>query len=189
LLNIIAGTFSVGVPPIPPSSYESIATVTVGSGGQADVEFTSIPSGFEHLQIRVLSRDTRSANSNNFNTRMNGDTASNYSIHILYGNGSSALAYGEASSTFTEGGTETSASATASIFGVAIIDILDYDNTNKYKTLRSLSGNDRNGAGDMRFYSGVWLNTNAITSLKFTPETSGNFAEYSSFALYGIKGV
>ncbi len=189
MLNIIAGTLSVGVTPST-SSYESIATVTVGSGGQADVEFTSIPSGFEHLQIRVLSRDTKSANSNNFITRMNGDTASNYSIHILYGNGSSsALAYGEANSTYAIGGSETSASATASIFGVAIIDILDYDNTNKYKTLRSLSGNDRNGAGDMRFYSGAWRNTNAITSLKFTPESSGNFAQYSSFALYGIKGA
>jgi hypothetical protein len=67
------------------------------------------------------------------------------------------------------------------------MDILDYANTNKYKTTRTLIGRDRNGAGIMLFHSGLYQSTNAITSLKFFPST-GNFAQYTQFALYGIKG-
>jgi hypothetical protein len=37
------------------TSYESIETVTVGSGGSATVlTFSSIPATYTHLQIRVL---------------------------------------------------------------------------------------------------------------------------------------
>jgi hypothetical protein len=46
MLNIVSGLFSEGAPPVSPTSYESIQTVTVGSGGAADITFTSIPSDF-----------------------------------------------------------------------------------------------------------------------------------------------
>jgi hypothetical protein len=69
------------------------------------------------------------------------------------------------------------------------MDILDYANTNKYKTVRTLSGYDLNNAtyGALRSYSGLWMNTNAITSIKFYAD-GVNLAQYSQFALYGIKG-
>jgi hypothetical protein len=35
--------------------------------------------------------------------------------------------------------------------------------------------------------SGVWINTTAVNAVTVIPY-GGNFAEYSSFALYGIKG-
>ena len=78
------------------------------------------------------------------------------------------------------------ASATASIFGSAIIDIFDYANTNKYKTMRSLYGSDLNGSGQVGIASSVWMNTNAINSIKLY-FTSSNLAQYSSFALFGVK--
>jgi hypothetical protein len=34
------------------TSYESIETVTVGSGGSATVTFSSIPATYTHLQIK-----------------------------------------------------------------------------------------------------------------------------------------
>jgi hypothetical protein len=68
-----------------------------------------------------------------------------------------------------------------------ICDVLDYANTNKFKTLRSLTGNDRNGSGSIWLDSGLWRSTSAITSIKFTTGTA--FAQYSQFALYGIKGA
>ena len=44
-------------------SYESIATVTVGSGGSSYIEFTSIPGTYTHLQIRGILRNTGSSSS------------------------------------------------------------------------------------------------------------------------------
>jgi hypothetical protein len=74
----------------------------------------------------------------------------------------------------------------ANTFGTFILDILDYKDTNKYKTARSLDGSDANGSGEISLRSGSWRNTAAITSITLTPTGTG-IAQYSSFALYGIK--
>ncbi len=79
------------------------------------------------------------------------------------------------------------ANATANIFGAGIIDILDYKNTNKSTTTRSLTGIDRNGSGNTRIDSGNWRNNNAITSIQLINGSSTNFVANSSFILYGIK--
>jgi hypothetical protein len=43
-------------------------------------------------------------------------------------------------------------------------------------------------AGEAFFMSSLWMSTSAITSIKLYPNT-GNWAQYSHFALYGIKGA
>ncbi len=172
------------------SSYESIATVTVGSGGSTTISFTSIPSTFKHLQIRCIAKNTYTpaAGNDNLTLQFNSDTGSNYSRHALYGTGASALAFGVANSTFAQGGIEPrSNSSEANVFSASVIDILDYADANKYKTVRSLSGSDRNGAGDIYFGSGSWRNTAAVTSITMGTDLNP-FAQYSHFALYGIKG-
>jgi hypothetical protein len=78
--------------------------------------------------------------------------------------------------------------ADTNIFGTAVFDLLDYTNTSKYKTTRSLTGHDKNGSGLIVLYSGLWLNTAAVTSITVLPNT-GNFNQYTSAALYGIKGA
>jgi hypothetical protein len=173
------------------NSYESIATTTVGSGGSANVEFTSIPSTYTHLQLRWIARGADASNNRNCNINFNSDTGSNYAYHILAGDGSAASASATTTTTGFLGQRMPAASATASIFGAAVIDILDYTNTNKYKTARIISAFDDNGGtfgGIVRFISGLWMNTNAITSIKLQMNV-GNIAEYSQFALYGIKGA
>jgi hypothetical protein len=178
LLNTILGSFSSGVA-ASTNSYESIATVTVGSGGAANIEFTSIPSTYTHLQIRGIGLITSAGG---FTVQFNSDTGSNYSWHQLYGEGSIAQSNSGATQTFMYmaygGGSATAPNA-------LVTDILDYANTNKYKTLRSLSGNDLNGSGGIQFWSGNWRSTSAITSIKVT----ASFNQYSQLALYGIKGV
>ena len=80
--------------------FESIATVSVGSGGAANVEFTNIPNTYSHLQIRA---SYLCSSNNNPYIRAGGssiDTAGNYSWHHLYGDGSSALNNGSGSQTF-----------------------------------------------------------------------------------------
>ncbi len=189
MLNIIAGSLSTGAPPAPLSSYESIATISVGSGGTANIEFTSIPSTYEHLQIRGIARTNRALTRDALKITVNGNT-STYGYHNLFGNGTSVTAQGfanEADIAFNDIAGNT---ATASVFGVMIIDILDYASTTKVKTLRGLGGYDNNGSGAVGFNSGAYFgNTNALTSIKLQSYGGSAFQQYTTFALYGIKGV
>lgn len=168
-------------------AFESIASAT-GTGSSGTITFSSIPSTYQHLQIRAIMRNTLSASDASFGQmQVNGDTTSaNYAWHELYANGSTVSASGSASG-LPYYGTIVRNLATSGIVGVTIIDIHDYASTSKYKTIRVLSGDDRNGSGDIVMWSGLWENTNAITSLDFT--TGGNFTTATQFALYGIKSL
>jgi hypothetical protein len=188
LIGIIA---SSGGAAAAASSYESIATTTVGAGGASSVTFSSIPSTYTHLQIRLMAKDDDTgATPNNLRVRFNSDTATTYSRHALYGDGASVVANGNANYGYVDliAGISTSATGKTSMFGTGIIDILDYANTNKYKTVRSLSGTDWNGSGRISLNSGNWRSTSAITSIELY-SAGVNLVQYSSFALYGIKGA
>lgn len=191
MLNVISGTLSVGAPPIPPetNSYESIATYTLGSGGTSTVTFSSIPSTYKHLQIRAFARNEWTINSRNeLLMKFNSDSSANYSWHGLDGDGSAAS--GQATSGASNIGTGALAGdqLTSGIYSAFVIDILDYQNANKYKTTRALTGVDGNGSGWLWYRSGNWRSTSAITQIDLLPANSQTFKQYSSFALYGIKG-
>jgi hypothetical protein len=172
-----------------PSSYESIASTIVGAGGASSVDFTSIPSTYTHLQLRIIGRCNVGVSGNdNYWITFNNDSGSNYTNHYLFGTGSTTGVGSISPNTQILVARTPGTSATTSIFGAAIIDILDYKNTNKNKTVRSLTGADINGSGDLFMFSGAWLNTNTITSIKVEGMASTSNAQYSSIALYGIKG-
>jgi hypothetical protein len=164
----------------PAGAYDSISTATVTSGGTSSITFSSIPQTYTHLQIRGFTLGSVTAQ--DVKLQFNSDTATNYSIHYLQGNGTGAGAAGLASQTYIEigiTGTTTSPSG-------FVTDILDYTNTNKNKTARSLLGYDNNGSGYAILFSGYWNSTTAISTITLTPY-SGTFNQYSSFSLYGIK--
>jgi hypothetical protein len=155
------------------NSYESIATVTLGSSSST-ITFSSIPVTFKHLQIRILSLP---ANTNDGSLTLNGNTAAH--THQLYGNGASASSSASASQGYIDaGGVSTSYPA------AYVIDVLDYADTNKAKTVRCLFGYDFNGSGRLGIDSILYTSTSAVTSLSFTGRS---YAANSSFALYGIK--
>jgi hypothetical protein len=163
----------------------------VPSGGAASVTFSGIPTGYKHLQIRVFGQTSRATYGNDQMTmRVNGDTGSTYSSHILNGDGSSATASGSATQTSINLSYKLG-TTTSGAFGAFIIDALDYTNISKYKTIRNLAGVDINGTiagygGEVELSSGLWQSTSAITSLTFTP-ANANFTQYSQFALFGVK--
>lgn len=170
------------------SAYDSIATTTV-STSVSSITFSSIPATYTHLQLRWLARSDRAAAQDFVDIRFNSDTGANYAAHLLYGDGSTASSAAYVSNTsvgviFMPGST-----ATASVFGVGVMDILDYTNTNKYTTTRILGGADINGTGRSVLGSGVWMNTAAVTSLTIITDNASTFTQYSKFALYGIKGA
>jgi len=194
IVSLKTGTKSrsllVGNPSFIPSSYESIATVTVGSGGSSSIEFTSIPSTYTHLQIRGIAKSARTGSArNDLIIKLNGSSTT-YAHHQLYGDGASAAALGTASTTQGLLGINcVPSSGYTSQFGVVVADILDYTNTNKNKTIRSLAGTDNNGAGFISLSSALWYATPvAVTSIDLTVDGAYNFEQYSQFALYGIKG-
>ena len=168
-------------------SYDAIGTAVVGSGGATEVIFSSIPQTYKHLQIRSISRDNRASTANSVLIRINGDTGSNYAYHRLIGDGSAASASSATSQTETYAYIEPCANSTASIFGTGIIDILDYANTNKTTVVRTLGSNDQNGSGFASLYSGLWNNTNAVTTIRLYPDNSASFVQHTQFDLYGIK--
>jgi hypothetical protein len=189
MLNSLIGIIASSGGVTSTNSYESISTVTVGGGGSSSITFSSIPSTYQHLQIRGIARTNRGTfSSDALLIRANGDTGSNYSWHYLNGDGSSASANAGTSDTSMTNYLLPSSVAGSNIFAGVVLDVLDYASTSKYKTFRNLAGFDNNGSGWITLNSGLWMNTNAITSVTLLPLNGTAFAQYSSFALNGIKG-
>ena len=188
ILGIIASSQQSAF--IATGAYESIATTTVGSGGSASITFSSIPATYTHLQLRVFARSTDSGSSNiEFDARFNSDSSGNYANHYIYATGSGTpSAFSAISQTYLGFQRISGGSATSGVFGTIILDILDYANTNKNKTIKQVGGIDNNGSGVLAFVSGLWMSTSAINTIQVYPNT-GNFAQYSQVALYGIKGA
>jgi hypothetical protein len=177
-------TASNSVVPTIATAFESIATTVVGAGGAASVTFSSIPTTFSHLQIRVYGKVTGNDgydSTTGLNLRFNGDSTNNYYMHYMYG-----LNYA------SPGGGYSGVQSACGVgtFSPNIIDILDYRNTNKTKVVKCLSGDNKNGVGYYRVQlsSGLWNSTSAITSIVVFPNEF-NFRQYSHIALYGIKGA
>jgi len=189
-LSITSGrtynNFLAGNPTYVASSYESISTTTLGSN-QTTISITGIPSTFKHLQLRVLGRSAFAGSSNgSMRIQCNSDTGSNYSYHTLIGLGASTLAQGAATQTTMRLSYFPDDLVTSGVFGAAVVDVLDYGSTSKYKTFRCFGGDDRNGGGYVGVYSGLWQSTSAITSLQII-HGDGDWLAGSTFALYGIK--
>ena len=172
------------------SSYESIATFN-GTGSSGTITFSSIPSTYKHLQLRFSLKGTSGSGGypTSFNFYVNGDNSSaNYYCHAFNGSGAAAtVGAGANNSDFIYA---PGSNVDSTNYAGGIIDILDYTNTNKNTTFRSLNGLDNNGSGYIRFTSLLWVNTAAITSISFVtdPTYLGSWTTASKIALYGIKG-
>lgn len=167
-------------------AYELIST-TVLSSATASVSFSSIPSTYKHLQIRMVTRSSTNATTVakiTFNS-----TTTGYAKHRLYGNGSSVFSDATTSTTSFTTVTGPGTSDSSGIYMPEIIDILDYASTVKNKTIRAFSGAEMSNTGDViGLVSGLWQNTSAITSILFEGLSASSFAIGSRFSLYGVKG-
>jgi len=165
----------------PAQDYVSISTATVDASHSNSITFSSIPTTYTHLQIRgIVKMSTSAVPQMRFNT----DTTSNYYMHTFYANPSvgDSLAYGT-SGTLLDWTIGTGSTVQ---FAPFVTDILDYANVNKYKVVRSINGTDNNIDGGIQIGSGLWKSTVAISTISIFPNT-GNFLQYSQFALYGVK--
>ena len=184
LTGVIASGISGNLTPpwSPEGAYDSLATITVGSTAVSNIEFAGIPTGYKHLQVRATMMC--SAVNNMYMQVGNGsvDTGANYSWHQLYGDGSSANTNGGSGQTLGIIGYNYNTTYP----NTSIIDIVDYADTSKFKTWKSLAGTETNGGGFITFWGGNWRSTSAISTIRITAGT-GNFTQHASFALYGVK--
>ena len=164
---------------------EPIASTLVGAGGVSAIIFNDIPQTYKHLQLRVMAI-TPSTGYHNFEVIINGDFGYNYATHQIQGNGATASASSQATTNrYTFAGLMNPTNAYPF---VSIMDILDYTNANKNKTMRSFAGANNNAADTgarVTFSSGLWINKSAITSIRCG---GGDFGQYTRISLYGIKG-
>jgi len=165
--------------------YKALSTVTVGSGGAANIEFTSIPGTYTDLLLKVSGRSTE----DNTITKIqfNNDTSvSNYSQRRLYGSGSSATSDSSTSLGYFSPIGLTKSSYTASTFSNVEIYIPNYAGSiNKSVSIDAVTENNATESF-ATFTAGLWLQTSAITSIKILPNST-NIAQYSTATLYGIK--
>ncbi len=168
-------------------SYDLLATEILTSSSSS-ITFASLGTyapDYQHLQLRMVGRTNRASTSDYINVQLNGDTGSNYAHHSLYGNGSSVVAGTALTSDSKMGFNRFSgASASSNIFGSIVLDLLDAFETTKYKTLRSLGGT---AAVSINLNSGLWMDTDALTSIKIEPGSGSSLITGSRFSLYGIR--
>ena len=162
------------------NTFIKIASVTVGSGGAATIDFTAIPATYTDLKI-VLSGRTNNT-SPNILFSINGST-STFSSLAIYGDGAAAASTNGVPRIVSYASLSTD---TANTFGNTEVYIPNYtSSTNKIYGADSGSENNATTAY-FGIFSGYWATTSAITSLTFTPST-GNFVQNSTAVLYGIS--
>ena len=167
------------------NTFELIASSTVGSGGAASIDFTSIPSTFTDLCIKVSARGAFAGIGGSILVQFNGVTT-NLSSRILEGSGSSAYSYTGSTSIANAG--ITNANNTANTFGNAEIYIPNYAG-GANKSL-SVDGTGENNATEnyQGLTAGLWSNTSAITAIKLLINAT-TFVQHSTAYLYGVKNA
>ena len=165
------------------TTFTKIASVSVGSGGASSIDFTSIPSTYTDLQLVFTARNTGSSN---VFTQMtfNGNTSS-YSYRGLYGNGSSASSF-SASAAYIYVGDMDLSTYTANTFSSEFVYVPNYAGSNN-KSVSIDSVNENNASAAAAYLTAaLWSNSAAINRITLTPG-GGNYAQYSTATLYGIK--
>jgi hypothetical protein len=167
------------------NTFKKIATVTVGSGGASTIDFTSIPSTYTDLCVKVSSRTNRAAYDEVLKISFNASTT-NFSWRLLNGSGSTASSAN--GTTNIMAGRAVSATATASTFSNSEVYIPNYTSSNnKSFSVDSVAENNSATLNDLDLHAGLWSNTAAINQITLTPETGATLQQYSTATLYGIK--
>jgi len=158
------------------------STVTVGAGGAASIDFTSIPSTYTDLVVKLSVRNDQASNSAQIFTTVNGSAGSS---RVLRGSGAAASSFSDA--TGMETARASAASSTSNTFSNIELYFPNYTSTNAHSI--SSDGVSENNATTAYAELAAALSTStaAITSITFDFAGSGNFVQYSTASLYGIK--
>ena len=168
------------------TTYTLLSSVTVGSGGAANIEFTSIPATYTDLLVKFSVRASGASVPENIYITFN-SSASGYSERLLYGTGS-AVVSDNFSGAFSKFNYSNANSATSNTFSNSEFYIPNYAGSN-YKSVSSDSSVENNATtGALALNAVLWSNTAAITIVKIAP-AAGTFLQHSTAYLYGISNA
>ena len=173
------------------NTYTLIASSTVGGGGAASIDFTSIPSTYTDLVIKYSARTDRANTNSDIYLQFNGVATATYSFKRIYGSGSgTGISDGltnDAKGGFA--GNAAGSTATASTFSNSEIYIPNYaGSTAKSWSVDSVAENN-SATALATLQAGLWSGTAAITSIKLQDYNSASFVQYSTAYLYGISNA
>lgn len=159
-----------------------ISTVTVPVGGQAAIDFTSIPGTFTDLVLVMSIRSAFASTADDIGLKFN-DLTTSATNKFLQGSGSAATSSGNS---YLMNTLESGASSTANTFGNTSVYIPNYaGSTNKSFSVDSVMENNAT-LSYQRLQAVLWSNTSAITKITIYSLNSANLAQYSTASLYGI---
>ena len=166
----------VGAAPVGAGAYDLLETQVLGTAA-ASVTFTGLGSytNYKHLQLRYTVRGTRSATGSFIRMRFNNDTGTNYADHRLVGTGGSVISGNNTTVDDIYLGAMPAGNDTTDGFHAGVLDVLDFSSASKNTTIRQLAGQvtDTDQVG---LYSGVYIDTSAITDLTLIENYGDNFA-------------
>lgn len=168
-----------------PLTYQAIGSVTVGAGGAASIDFTSIPNTFTDLLLKLSSRST--TNSTAVGAILNSDTGSNYTTRAIEGSGNTAYTFSGTYSSLQMGSSNGGTDTTSNTFASSELYIPNYAGSSN-KSASSDAVTENNGTtAYVTVRASIWSNTAAITSISLRNTNGNNFVQYSTATLYGIK--
>jgi hypothetical protein len=166
------------------NTFELISAVTVGSGGAASIDFSSIPSTYTDLVLVLSTRTSTGSIQGDCTITFNG-SGSSYSQRIVYSSGSGTASITETAITYRADGS----TATASTFDNTTVYIPNYaGSTYKSVSLDNVTENNATGAF-AALGASLWSNTAAINQITVTPNGGATFSIYSTAYLYGVKNA
>jgi hypothetical protein len=165
-----------------PTTFTKIASVSVGVLGASSIDFTSIPSTYTDLVLKVSARTDSIGSGNGFAMYLNGSTSS-YTRKGVYGDG--ALVASNSASN-AAGGLINGTTETSNTFASTDIYIPNYAGSNNKSTSHDSVSENNATFAYISLNAGLWSDTSVVTSMTLTPN-AGNFVQYTTATLYGIK--
>lgn len=167
---------------------QPIYTQTVGAGGVINITFNNIPQTFTDLKVVVSTRSTGSSLDGIYLVPNPGGSTA-FSTTAIYGSGSLGTGSYRSSNTSAGAfGTENGSGSTANTFTNIEAYIPNYAGSN-FKSWISDSVSEDNSSGGqatIRMFATLFRSTAAITSITISNDSGNNFAQHSTFTLYGI---
>jgi hypothetical protein len=166
-----------------PNTMTLISTITVGSGGSSSIDFTSIPSTYTDLCLKLSARDgTYGAASSTCYVAFNGTSRTNQTSRWIANSSGTPTSPAGTDILFANivGNT-----GTANTFSNGEMYITNYaGSNNKSLTVENIHENNSSTIYNTLF-AGLWSSSAAINRIYITCD--GAFAQYSTASLYGIS--
>ena len=170
------------------TTFTKIASVTVGASPVSTIDFSSIPSTYTDLCLKMSLRTNRAGTFDYVTINFNG-SAADFTLFTLQGDGGggSGVSYNRGTFGVNFIGRSSGASSTASTFGNGEIYIPNYAGSKNKSSSTDMVNEDNSVTAYANMTAGLWSQTAAINQLTITNGTGNSYVQYSTATLYGIK--